>query len=298
MDKTSDNPAYADSRVAYAVNDLADALGIGRTKLYSEIASGRLQAKKLAAATPIPADAVRALTLAPASQRKGRFVAYYALSQNERTHPAPGPRAPIYVSITTPGRGPQKKGFDDNADHTRNHCRPESPASTLARPVILRLSPISPFRLLSRDRIHHGRACGPSLWGGPEMSDLFTYTAASVDAASIPIHLRAADGEAKAPPQRIPFLVHDGEGGTRRIAPIGRDAWMLGRLVAVGANGITTIECGGAPRVSGYIHKLRHVYGLQISSTEEMHDGPYAGRHVRYHFVDSLRFVADESEGA
>ena len=49
MDKTSDNPAYADSRVAYAVNDLADALGIGRTKLYSEIASGRLQAKKLAA---------------------------------------------------------------------------------------------------------------------------------------------------------------------------------------------------------------------------------------------------------
>jgi excisionase family DNA binding protein len=60
MDKAADNSSIADGRVAYAVNDLADALGIGRTKLYSEIASGRLQAKKLGSRTLIPADAVRA----------------------------------------------------------------------------------------------------------------------------------------------------------------------------------------------------------------------------------------------
>jgi hypothetical protein len=51
-------------------------------------------------------------------------MAVSALPQNEGT---PGgdetPRAPICVSITTPGRGPQKKGFDDNDDHTRNNPR-------------------------------------------------------------------------------------------------------------------------------------------------------------------------------
>lgn len=60
MDNKLTNPANADSRVAYAVNDLVDALGIGRTKIYTEIASGRLKAKKLGSRTLIPAESVRA----------------------------------------------------------------------------------------------------------------------------------------------------------------------------------------------------------------------------------------------
>jgi hypothetical protein len=88
----------------------------------------------------------------------------------------------------------------------------------------------------------------------------------------------------------ITFIVHDGE-NTRRIEPRGRDAWMCGKLVHVGSNGITTLECGGAPRVSGYIHKLRHIYGLQIASIDEMHDGPFAGRHVRYQLMQRVEFA-------
>lgn len=60
MNNTSSNLATSDGRVAYAVNDLAEALGIGRTKIYSEIAAGRLRAKKLGSRTLIPAAAVRA----------------------------------------------------------------------------------------------------------------------------------------------------------------------------------------------------------------------------------------------
>lgn len=60
MNKTPSNFATPDGRVAYAINDLADALGIGRTKIYSEIASGRLRAKKVGSRTLVPADAVQA----------------------------------------------------------------------------------------------------------------------------------------------------------------------------------------------------------------------------------------------
>lgn len=65
------------------------------------------------------------------------------------------------------------------------------------------------------------------------------------------------------------------------IAPVGRAAWMLDRLLAAGTAGCTTLETV-APRVSDYIHKLRARYGLNIESITEAHDGPFKGRHARY----------------
>ncbi|MGQ3300183.1 winged helix domain-containing protein [Reyranella sp.] len=67
----------------------------------------------------------------------------------------------------------------------------------------------------------------------------------------------------------------------RFIQPVGRDAWMLDRLLEAGPAGCTSLE-NPAPRVSHYIFKLRSVYGLDIETITEPHDGLYAGHHARY----------------
>lgn len=60
----------------------------------------------------------------------------------------------------------------------------------------------------------------------------------------------------------------------------GRFAWMLHQLVEVGERGLTSLE-NPAPRISHYVHRLRRD-GVVIDSLDEMHSGPFAGRHVRY----------------
>lgn len=47
-------------RLAYPINDLAKSIGVGRSKLYAEIAAGRLRAVKVGSRTVVPADAVQA----------------------------------------------------------------------------------------------------------------------------------------------------------------------------------------------------------------------------------------------
>lgn len=89
---------------------------------------------------------------------------------------------------------------------------------------------------------------------------------------------------------RRTFLVHEADGSTRLIKPVGRDAWMLGKLIAVGAKGCTTLE-QPAPRTSHYVWKLRHTYGLNISSQEEAHDGPFAGSHARYRLEQRVELL-------
>jgi len=46
-------------RLAYPIDDLANAIGIGRSKLYAEIRAGRLKAKKLGTRTIITTPAAR-----------------------------------------------------------------------------------------------------------------------------------------------------------------------------------------------------------------------------------------------
>jgi excisionase family DNA binding protein len=46
----------AGGRLAYPIDEFADAVGIGRSKLYAEIRAGRLKAKKLGSRTLIKAS--------------------------------------------------------------------------------------------------------------------------------------------------------------------------------------------------------------------------------------------------
>ena len=50
---TAGEPALEAGRLAYAINDFAAAVGISRTKVYEEIAAGRLVARKCGSRTLI-----------------------------------------------------------------------------------------------------------------------------------------------------------------------------------------------------------------------------------------------------
>ena len=102
--------------------------------------------------------------------------------------------------------------------------------------------------------------------------------------------------EPKRPRVRRTFRVFEPDGSCRLVTVIGRDAWMLGKLVEAGPKGCTTLE-QPAPRTSHYIWKLRHTYGIAIASIEEEHGGTFAGRHVRYTLQQRVEF-ADEGEAA
>ena len=77
------------------------------------------------------------------------------------------------------------------------------------------------------------------------------------------------------------FSVVDAQGAAQILELKGRDAWALTELVRAGDLGCTPIDTPG-PRWSGYVHKLRHRYGLDIVTVTEPHGGPYKGTHARY----------------
>jgi hypothetical protein len=79
----------------------------------------------------------------------------------------------------------------------------------------------------------------------------------------------------------VPFSVVDAHGAARILELKGRDAWALTELVRAGDQGCTPIDTPG-PRWSGYVHKLRHRYALDIVTVSEPHGGPYKGTHARY----------------
>jgi hypothetical protein len=95
--------------------------------------------------------------------------------------------------------------------------------------------------------------------------------------------------------KRIAFNVTDGE-DVRTVTPAGRDAWALGELITAGAAGCTPIDNPG-PRWSGYIHKLKRIYRLNIETITEMHGGEYAGKHARYVLRSRVAF-ADSADAA
>lgn len=78
---------------------------------------------------------------------------------------------------------------------------------------------------------------------------------------------------------------------TRTVEMTGRDAWALAALVKAGARGCTPIDHPG-PRWSGYVHKLRHKYGIHVETIDEKHGGQFAGRHARYVLRSVVRIVA------
>lgn len=72
----------------------------------------------------------------------------------------------------------------------------------------------------------------------------------------------------------------------------GRNAWCLAELVRAGNNGCTSIDNPG-PRWSGYVHNLRHEYGLIIETVNESHGGDFAGTHARYYLKTPVRILDD-----
>jgi hypothetical protein len=80
---------------------------------------------------------------------------------------------------------------------------------------------------------------------------------------------------------KVNVFVMGVDGGERVIHVQGRAAWALLELIRAGTGGCTPID-NPAPRWSGYVHKLRRVYGLDIETMHESHGGPFPGRHARY----------------
>jgi hypothetical protein len=103
-------------------------------------------------------------------------------------------------------------------------------------------------------------------------SDLLSTVSSSALAAASP----SLSGRSRV---RKTYTVH--ENPPRQIRPVGRDAWMLDRLLAAGTTGCTSLE-NPAPRTSHYVFKLRTRFGLNIETITEEHDGPYRGTHARY----------------
>lgn len=61
-------------------------------------------------------------------------------------------------------------------------------------------------------------------------------------------------------------------------------------LTKARAKGITALEVSNwAFRLASYIYKLRHIYGLQIETQSEPHDG---GAHARYVLVTPVKLEA------
>ena len=93
------------------------------------------------------------------------------------------------------------------------------------------------------------------------------------------------------------FTVLDQNNQCRELTLVGRNAWALSKLVGAGKSGCTPITTPG-PRWSGYVHNLRHDYGLNIETVYEAHRGPFPGSHARYVLHSSVSVVSIEFEAA
>lgn len=93
---------------------------------------------------------------------------------------------------------------------------------------------------------------------------------------------------------RAAIIQEDGS-ETLPITTVGRDAWLLDKLMKAGDRGITTLEIP-APRTSGYLFHLRG-FGFDITTEYESHTGTFAGRHGRFRLKSKVRIV-ERSEDA
>jgi hypothetical protein len=123
--------------------------------------------------------------------------------------------------------------------------------------------------------------------------DLFTFAAAQTTTTAMLSSAMLASRQMTSPRRtrgkRIAFNVYEGE-NVRTITPAGRDAWALGELIVSGADGCTPLDNPG-PRWSGYVFKLKRVYGLDIETITEGHAGEFAGHHARYVLRSRVQFA-------
>jgi hypothetical protein len=124
--------------------------------------------------------------------------------------------------------------------------------------------------------------------------DLFAFTVSAAAVAAIGRHMATTPAKTMRG-KPVTFTVYDGE-DVRTITPRGRDAWALGELIAAAGEGCTPIDNPG-PRWSGYVHKLKRVYGLSVETITEMHGGDFAGKHARYVLRSRVAF-ADPADAA
>lgn len=82
----------------------------------------------------------------------------------------------------------------------------------------------------------------------------------------------------------------------RTLTVVGRDAWALQNLVRAGRAGCTPIDHPG-PRWSHYVFKLRG-FGFIIETINEMHGGPFAGRHARYVLRSDVQLLDEQGVAA
>ena len=80
----------------------------------------------------------------------------------------------------------------------------------------------------------------------------------------------------------------------RTVVVVGRAAWALLELQTARGVGCTYIA-NPAPRWSGYVYELRKL-GFAIDTLQELHGGPFAGRHARYLLRSSIT-VLEKSGG-
>ena len=122
--------------------------------------------------------------------------------------------------------------------------------------------------------------------------DQFAFAVSASAVAAIGRHRASAKPKRG---KRVAFTVYEGE-EVRTIAPTGRDAWALSSLILAGADGCTPLDHPG-PRWSGYVFKLKRVYGLNVETITEMHGGEFAGKPARYVLRSRVVF-ADPADAA
>jgi len=94
----------------------------------------------------------------------------------------------------------------------------------------------------------------------------------------------------------IAFGITSQTGDSRTVRLSGRLSWALTQLVDARETGCTPID-NPAPRWSGYVHKLRRRFGLDIETIHERHQGPFPGRHARY-VLGSRVLVVEIGDGS
>lgn len=79
----------------------------------------------------------------------------------------------------------------------------------------------------------------------------------------------------------------------RQFTTSGQDARSLIALITAGTKGITAQEMSSwAFRLGAHVHRLRHIYGLNIETVLEPHESSWGkGKHARYILHSEVKII-------